>query len=212
MTKIDGAKGFLLEALKNGPVNAADIFRRGKAAGHSERTLKRAKGELCIVSTRTGGSGAHGSGEWVWSLSVLTVPSGAHIDTTPAAMPLPEPLLESTRQQIEGLLRMAYGCGVKIMLIDGALQYVDAELPELPDQLRADFLKSAADRRREIDERHSEVVRYLHTTLSSAACHWFATMIDGSLKRIITSWRPTPEGLIQDIAELVPGVQSVQIF
>jgi KaiC/GvpD/RAD55 family RecA-like ATPase len=52
--KTDGAREFLSNLLKEGPVPAADALSRGKAAGFSERTLYRAKGALGIQTCSIG--------------------------------------------------------------------------------------------------------------------------------------------------------------
>jgi len=52
---------FLRAELEYGRVEADEILKRGRKAGHSERTLKRAKAELKITSKRE-------SHVWYWSL------------------------------------------------------------------------------------------------------------------------------------------------
>jgi putative DNA primase/helicase len=57
------AKDFLLDFLTNGPRQANDAYAAGHKAGHSQRTIKRAKAELKISSSKIGEGGT-----WVWSL------------------------------------------------------------------------------------------------------------------------------------------------
>jgi hypothetical protein len=57
----DEAKRWLESALLGGPAEAKSLLKRAKADGISERTLRRAKKELRVESTRL-------SDEWVWSL------------------------------------------------------------------------------------------------------------------------------------------------
>jgi hypothetical protein len=68
----DQAREFLEEALAQGPVAAAEVIERAEAEGISEKTLKRAKGNLGVQSQRSGAS-------WEWSLNPLhEAPQGAH--------------------------------------------------------------------------------------------------------------------------------------
>jgi|GEM_PF-523180 len=60
-----GAKVVLREILKAGPVAAKTVAAEAKAAGVSERTLKRAKAALQVQVTRVGFGG---TGGWEWSL------------------------------------------------------------------------------------------------------------------------------------------------
>jgi putative DNA primase/helicase len=57
------AKDFLLDFLMGGPRPANDVYTSSRKAGHSARTIKRAKAELKISSGKTGEGGS-----WVWSL------------------------------------------------------------------------------------------------------------------------------------------------
>ena len=57
-----GAKEWLFEYLKGGMQLAAAVMAEGKAVGFSERTLKRAKGDLNIESIKDS------SGPWYWKL------------------------------------------------------------------------------------------------------------------------------------------------
>jgi hypothetical protein len=56
------AKAFLNRLLKDGPRRAADVYSEALAEGHAERTIKRAKNELGILSVK------NGDGVWEWSL------------------------------------------------------------------------------------------------------------------------------------------------
>ena len=60
---LDDAVQFLRSELRSAPKSASDIFREGRGAGHSERTIRRAKAELRVESQKT----ATG---WVWALPV----------------------------------------------------------------------------------------------------------------------------------------------
>ncbi len=60
---LEEAMEFLNEELADGPVAANEIYKRGREAGHSERTLKRAKGKLKVESNK------QGLGGWAWELS-----------------------------------------------------------------------------------------------------------------------------------------------
>lgn len=62
-SEIEEAKTFLLEALEPGSVKANAIFKDAHQAGISERTLKRAKAVLNIISYKTFENEAH---FWIW--------------------------------------------------------------------------------------------------------------------------------------------------
>lgn len=74
----DDAKSFLLQVLADGPVAASQIFREARDAGHSEKTLKRAKKELGVHSAKSGMSE-----KWRWELPAkgVTEPKGVHSET-----------------------------------------------------------------------------------------------------------------------------------
>ena len=57
---LDEAMQFLQSELRNGPVAAKAIYREGRDAGHSERTIKRAKAELKIESIKE-------KADWFWA-------------------------------------------------------------------------------------------------------------------------------------------------
>jgi hypothetical protein len=63
---LDEAVGFFQERLSAGPAKASDVAREACSAGHSERTLERARQRLGIRATRKGGPA--GDGWWEWSL------------------------------------------------------------------------------------------------------------------------------------------------
>jgi hypothetical protein len=56
------AREFLLERLEAGPVKGDDLIEEAKQEGIAEKTLRRAKKELCIKSRRQGGT----DGTWFW--------------------------------------------------------------------------------------------------------------------------------------------------
>jgi putative DNA primase/helicase len=58
---VDNAMEWLRDRLANGPVPATDLYEQGKAAGHAERTIDRAKERLELVSRKRGDG-------WVWEL------------------------------------------------------------------------------------------------------------------------------------------------
>lgn len=62
------AKDLLREVLSEGPVPAAEVKQEARSADISERTLKSAKRELGILTSREGESGKRGGGKWIWAL------------------------------------------------------------------------------------------------------------------------------------------------
>ena len=62
------AKEFLLELLKNGPIDSAQVLAEAALNGISEATLRRAKDKLGVVSMRSGGIGKNGK----WDCSLPT--------------------------------------------------------------------------------------------------------------------------------------------
>jgi hypothetical protein len=60
---VDGAKEFLNTLLASGPVPAKRVYAEGREAGHSERTIKRAKKYLGVVASKEGMKGP-----WFWAL------------------------------------------------------------------------------------------------------------------------------------------------
>ena len=81
-TERDEAKEFLRAALADRPVKAPQVLREAKEAGHSERTIRRAKEELGIKAVKEGMDGG-----WVWQLpKMATSPQGwqsSNVATTP---------------------------------------------------------------------------------------------------------------------------------
>jgi putative DNA primase/helicase len=63
------AETWLRQELSNGPVNSSEIFKRGEKAGHSKKTLYRAKDSLGIKAKKPLGI-PHG--EWSWEMPSLT--------------------------------------------------------------------------------------------------------------------------------------------
>ena len=60
------AEQLLLTLLRGGPVPAAVVEAKARAAGVSVTTLERAKRRLRVTSTRVGGLGT--AVRWVWAL------------------------------------------------------------------------------------------------------------------------------------------------
>jgi hypothetical protein len=71
------AREFLFELLAAGPMSANDVKREARDAGISDATLRRAKSDLRVKSTREGPAGP--GGQWTWALppKVLTDPKDA---------------------------------------------------------------------------------------------------------------------------------------
>lgn len=78
--KMSAAEDWLLLTLDEAPRPATEVITAGDAAGHTERTLRRAKSELKIESTRIGG----GDGVFFWCLPGQEAPAGREV-----AAPLP---------------------------------------------------------------------------------------------------------------------------
>ena len=66
-TKQDGAVAFLETLLRDGPRSADEIAKHANKLGITERTLRRAREELKIVSKKDGKEG------WIWSLNKPTI-------------------------------------------------------------------------------------------------------------------------------------------
>ncbi len=62
-TALGDAKHFLLATLKDGPVDAREVFGQAEGAHIAEKTLRRAKGALGVVVAKRGMSAG-----WAWSL------------------------------------------------------------------------------------------------------------------------------------------------
>ncbi len=91
--ELERAKSFLRDLLARGPVAATDVLERGKQAGLSQRTLKRAKDDLGVDSKK---SGDVNDRRWFWRLP-SSVPASTEEDraldlgTDGPLGPLPEP-------------------------------------------------------------------------------------------------------------------------
>lgn len=66
LSALEEAVQFLRTELQAGPKTAKDIFREARDAGHSERTIKRAKGELGAESIKE-------KAGWVWVLPKIEI-------------------------------------------------------------------------------------------------------------------------------------------
>lgn len=64
----DEAADFIREELKDGPVEAAQVWRDAREAGLSEITVKRAKAMLGVITERHGEVGRRGAGKFTWEL------------------------------------------------------------------------------------------------------------------------------------------------
>lgn len=64
----DEAMDFLRDELADGPVEAAQVWRDTREAGLSEKTVKRAKAMLRIITRRHGEAGKRGGGKFTWEL------------------------------------------------------------------------------------------------------------------------------------------------
>ncbi|MFC1942526.1 AAA family ATPase, partial [Chloroflexota bacterium] len=65
---IDEAVEFLLDELRDGPIEAVQVFSDAKNLQIAEKTVKRAKGKLGIISRREGEPGKKGGGKFLWEL------------------------------------------------------------------------------------------------------------------------------------------------
>ncbi|WP_273843177.1 AAA family ATPase [Rubrobacter calidifluminis] len=68
---LDEAKELLGELLADGEVEASAVMAEARRAQISERTLKRAKRELGILSERRGDCNKRGGGTWFWKLPAI---------------------------------------------------------------------------------------------------------------------------------------------
>ena len=64
----DEAADFIRAELKDGPVEAAQVWRDAREAGLSEITVKRAKAMLGVITQRHGEVGRRGAGKFTWEL------------------------------------------------------------------------------------------------------------------------------------------------
>jgi hypothetical protein len=62
------ARDLLRDVLSEGPVPASEVKQEAQSADISERTLKTAKRELGILTSREGEPGKRGGGKWIWAL------------------------------------------------------------------------------------------------------------------------------------------------
>jgi len=69
------ARQFLSEILADGPVESGEVAAAARAAGISERTLKRARGDLGVVSERERSGGTGRTAKWTLRLPVTRGPS-----------------------------------------------------------------------------------------------------------------------------------------
>jgi len=67
------AQGFLRELLDTGPVPTEEVFGEAKTARISEKTLRRAKDSMGVLSVRQGEPGKRGGGRWFWALPEVKV-------------------------------------------------------------------------------------------------------------------------------------------
>ncbi len=77
-TSRDGAKEFLLEALANGARPAKEVEKEAKSFGISIASLRRAREDLTVRSSRIGEAGKKGGGAWLWALPDASWDLDAH--------------------------------------------------------------------------------------------------------------------------------------
>jgi len=75
---LDLAKTFLLDVLAPGRMKATDVLRQARQDGHSERTLRRARRAVGVVSEREGFGAA---GVWYWRLPIDGQNASAEADS-----------------------------------------------------------------------------------------------------------------------------------
>lgn len=78
-TERDEAAAWLADYLAVGPKPADTVFREARKAGHSDKTLRRAKKAIGVRSTK---DGFGYSGQWVWAYTghdIAKAPEGAHV-------------------------------------------------------------------------------------------------------------------------------------
>jgi AAA domain len=100
---VEQARTYLEDLLRDGPRSSEEIFRQAQEAGHSRRTIERAKSELRIRSE------VHPTGQgkqWLWRL-----PTGAPEDTLDYAERRKRELAEAQKESdaIMARLRARYG-------------------------------------------------------------------------------------------------------
>jgi len=67
------AQEFLRDLLRGGPVEAEEVLKRARRAGVAEKTLRRAKAALRVISERQGGLADEGY--WAWVLPNMAIPT-----------------------------------------------------------------------------------------------------------------------------------------
>jgi len=65
---VDEATEFLKDELADGLVDASQVWRDARDTGLSEKTIKRAKAKLGIITRRLGETGKRGGGKFTWEL------------------------------------------------------------------------------------------------------------------------------------------------
>ena len=65
------AQEFLRDLLRGGPVEAEEVLKRARPAGVAEKTLRRAKAALRVISERQGGLADEGY--WAWALPKMAI-------------------------------------------------------------------------------------------------------------------------------------------
>jgi len=65
---LDEAIDFLKDELIEGPVDASQVWREARDTGLSEKTIKRAKARLRVITRRQGETGKRGGGKFTWEL------------------------------------------------------------------------------------------------------------------------------------------------
>lgn len=70
-TALAEAQEFLRDLLADGPVQAEEVLKRARRAGVAEKTLRRAKAALRVISERQGGLADEGC--WAWALPKMAI-------------------------------------------------------------------------------------------------------------------------------------------
>lgn len=84
-TERTDAADWLLDFLRDGEKPAKMVYKHAKLDGHSERTLKRAKASVGVISTKVG----YGEeGQWVWKLPEEVQTKGATVPYVGSVAPL----------------------------------------------------------------------------------------------------------------------------
>jgi putative DNA primase/helicase len=80
---VDGAETWLLDTLSNGPVSSRDMRERAQSAGHSWRTVERARqkvGGIKIERDLIAGQGSTGPWQWRLVTPPRATPPGPHLN------------------------------------------------------------------------------------------------------------------------------------